>query len=160
MTKVMCNTTSKSSRHLCMAKVADFFSNITGKNPKDYPDYITVAIDWWANAVLAPQFDNGCDKISSFLFIMNAKDNKTFSEKEIECFKRSLAKQIIKEMKRSNYCYLRVDYYPNHALSVAGKKIGVNPKSGWPCKTTMEIYNNKVIVSAGYQAKYETLWAK
>lgn len=138
----------------------DFFRNIIGKNQKDYSDYIKVAVDWWADAILSPKFESGCDEISCFIFIMNDRDDKTFSEKQIDCFKRTLAKQIMREMKRVHHCYLRVDYYPNHALSIAGKKIGVNSKSGYPYKSTMEIYENEVIVSAGYQAKYETLWTK
>lgn len=125
-----------------------------------YPAYIKVAVDWWANAIISPKFDNG-DTLPAFLSFLMAGNQKSYTEDEIKVFKETLAQEIEKEMKRyGGRCSLDVDYHPCRALATAGEKIGVNDMTGYPCKTYMHISEECVEVSAGYRAPYETLWSK
>lgn len=123
----------------------------------EYPEYVKVAVDWWANAVAAPKLDNGGD-MPSFLFTMAANSGKTHSEEEIAIFKATLAEEIIKSMERRNSCELSVDYHPCCSLAMAGDKIGIDSMMGYPWKTYMRITESEVKVSSGYGAGYETLW--
>lgn len=131
---------------------------VTEKTKENFPAYIKVAVDWWANAIASPNLDNGTDNIPMFLFSAAANSGKTFSKKEINLFKRTLAKEIEQEMRKWQRCILSVDYHPCQALAVAGEKIGVNSMMGYPWKTTMQISESEVKVSAGYGAGYENLW--
>ena len=124
---------------------------------EQYPKYVKVAVDWWANAIVSPKFDNG-EAIPPFL-ILPMSSVKEYSQEEIKIFKEALAKEIVKEMNEGgDYCNISVDYHPCRVLAKAGELIGVNDMMGYPCKTRMEISKQEVSVSAGYGASWETLW--
>lgn len=123
---------------------------------ENYPEYVKVAVDWWANAIVSPKFDNGEALPSILSFLMGSV--KEYSQEDIKVFKETLAKGIIKEMKKWNRCSLDVDYHPCRVLAEAGSLIGVNDMTGYPCKTNMRITEQEVSVSAGYGASWETLW--
>ena len=124
---------------------------------EQYPEYVKVAVDWWANAIVSPKFDNG-EAIPPFLKLLMSSA-KEYSQKEIKIFKEALAKEIVEEMKEcGDHCTISVDYNPCRILAEAGKLIGVNEMTGYPCKTSMEISKQEVSVSAGYGASWDTLW--
>lgn len=124
-----------------------------------YPEYVKIAVDWWANAIISPKFDNG-EPLPEFLsFFMG--NTKEYSPEEIKTFKNALAEGIIDLMnKRGDICYISVDYSPCGVLAKAGELIGVDNLTGYPCKTYMQISKSKVSVSAGCGAPYETLWSE
>lgn len=122
-----------------------------------YPEYIKVAVDWWANAISSPKFDNG-DAMPAILAFMMASSAKEYTPDEIKIFKETLADAIKEHLERVGYCYLSVDYHPCPLLSLAGEKIGVDDMLGYPCKTYMNVSKEEVSVIAGYSAPKEILW--
>lgn len=140
--------------------------NIFGFNPpkranaepnEEYPGYIKAAIDWWADAIQSPKFDNGVDINPALMLFAQITEN--FTEDQIILFKETLAKGIKEEIKKYGNCTIDVDYHPCEILAIAGQKIGVRPM-GYPFKTHMYITQEKVEVSAGYRADYKTIWSK
>lgn len=124
---------------------------------EEYPNYIKAAIDWWADAIQSPKFDNGTD-INPLLMLFTQVSN-SFTEEQIKLFKETLAKGIEEKMENFGSCTIDVDYHPCEILAIAGQKIGVRPM-GYPFKTYMYITQEKVEVSAGYGSSYKTIWAK
>ena len=148
----------------------DTFKTFFGINPPKrvnaevdsvYPENIKAAVDWWANAILAPKLDNG-EELNPLLMMLVGSSRKSYTEADIKLFKDTLAEGIQKEMDSSGGrgCYIYVDYNPSGILAEAGDKIGVDSMTGYPWKTNMEISDTRVIVSAGYGAGYETIWSK
>ena len=122
-----------------------------------YPEFVRIAVDWWANAVAAPKLDNG-EELPSFIGAMAAKSVKPQSEEGVKAFKETLAEEIIAAIESSGSCYLSVDYHPCAALAKAGEKLGLNPMMGYPWKTSMNITEKEVRVKAGYGAGSQILW--
>lgn len=150
---------SKEFRLVCK-EVLEFDppKRVTETSKEDFPDYISVAVDWWANAIVSPNFSNGM--LPVYMFVSFVNSIKKFSKKEINRFKKTLAKEIAKSLKVRKICELSVDCHPCLSLAVAGNKIGVSPFLGYPLKTTMRISETKVEVSIGDGAEYKTLWKK
>ena len=143
----------------------------------EYPAYVKAAIDWWANAIVSPKFDDGEALPALFAFLM-AGAAKEYTPAEIKTFKEALAKGIQDEMSKYGRCNLSVDYhpcrvlaragnligvndmigYPCIVLARAGNLIGVNDMVGYPCKTDMYVSEEKVSVRAGYGAPVEVIW--
>jgi len=122
-----------------------------------YPKYVKAAIDWWANAIVSPKFDNG-EALPAFFSFLMAGAAKEYTPAEIKTFKEALAKGIMDEMSMYGRCDLDVDYHPCRVLANAGNLIGVNDMTGYPCKTYMSVSVNEVIVRAGYGAPAEVIW--
>ena len=122
-----------------------------------YPDYVKAAIDWWANAIVSPKFDNG-EALPPMLAFLMAGAAKEYTPAEIKTFKEALAKGIQDEMSKFGRCNLSVDYHPCRVLASAGNLIGVNDMTGYPCKTSMYVSEEEVCVSAGYGAPREVIW--
>ena len=125
----------------------------------DYPENVTVAVDWWANAITAPKFDNG-EAMPFFMAMLIAGSVKEYTPEQIRLFKETLAEGIMEQLKEYGRCRIEVDYNPCRILYEAGRKIGVPDMIGYPCKTSMYVEENKVEVSAGYGAGWETLWTQ
>lgn len=123
----------------------------------EYPAYVKAAIDWWANAIVSPKFDNGEALPALFAFLM-AGAAKEYTPAEIKTFKEALAKGIQDEMSKYGRCNLSVDYHPCRVLARAGNLIGVNDMIGYPGKTDMYVSEEKVSVRAGYGAPVEVIW--
>ena len=120
----------------------------------DYLPYIKAAVDWWANAIISPKFDNG-EALPTFLSFLMAGSQKSYSAEEIKIFKEELAKRIATELEKFNCCNLDVDYGPCTILDEVGQKIGVTM---YPCKTYMKITTECVTVHAGYGSAGEELY--
>lgn len=123
-----------------------------------YPEYVQVAIDWWANAVQSPKFDNGGD-VNPFLIMMISGNRKSYTEEEIKIFKECLAKNILSQIKEYGSCSLSVDYDPCDILADAGNKIGLN-STNYPWKTWMKVSDKIVEVSEGWSSGRKTIWSK
>ena len=129
----------------------------------DYPEYVKVAVNWWANAIVNPKFDNGDDSVAgemTFLLAMMVNSKNSISKEQIAIFKKELAQLIIEKMDSSfvGECRLGVDFHPDRLLYTAAQKAGIDNNMGFPWKTNMRITKNNVSVSAGYAAPWETLW--
>ena len=121
------------------------------------PENVRAAVDWWANVIQSPKFDNGSDTFS-FAGTMLTGNLSDYSEEQIKAFKGSLAQDILNELKNNGSCYLSVDYTPCDILSNAGKKIGLDDHLSYPWKTRMNITENVVEVS--YNSQKEVIWSK
>ncbi|MBO5141662.1 MAG: hypothetical protein J6C46_01455 [Clostridia bacterium] len=122
-----------------------------------YPEYIMVAVNWWANAIMSPKYDNG-EEIPAMFARLAARTSHSYSQDDILVFKSTLADEIEKELKEYTTCVLDVDYGPCEALGRAGEKIGMDGMS-FPWKTSMHVSKEQVTVSAGYAAPREILWS-
>ena len=74
----------------------DLYADIGG----DYPDYVKVAVNWWADAIQHPQFDNGSG-IDGLFAMMMVKPSNSITDSQLIAFKKHLAKLIVKDMKSS-----------------------------------------------------------
>lgn len=146
----------------------EIFKEIFGYNPPkrvnaesevQYPENVRAAVDWWANAIQSPKFDNG-DSMNSFITMMLYSSQKGISEEDLITFKDTLALDIIAELQRDGRCVLSVDYHPCAILANAGSKIGLNDMTSFPWKTWMNITEQEVEVSEGYGAPMKTIWSK
>ena len=124
----------------------------------DVPENIKVAVEWWANAIQSPKLDNG--DMNPLLLMMASSMQKSYTEEEIALFKQVLADEISHEIERRGGCILDVDYHPCMELANAGDKIGVDRMGGYPWKTTMWVYQDRVSVSDGYGSPQKVLWEK
>jgi len=123
-----------------------------------YPEYVTVAIDWWANRVQSPKFDAG-ENLNLLLAAELLKYRKGYSEEDVKAFKESLAKGILLELEEYGNCSLSVDYHPCPILASAGQKMGLND-TDFPWKTKMYITEQIVEVSEGMGSERKTIWSK
>lgn len=147
-------------RSTCKEKFG--FDPIKHDNAKlqDYPDYVQVAVKWWADAISSPKLDTKGSSVSSFFaeFIKKEVGVKAYSSKELLDFKITLADEIMEDIIAWEVCTLSVDYQPCDALVAAGKKIGTDQYFGYPLKTSMTIFQYEVKVYVGVVGECKTLW--
>ena len=129
------------------------------KTEKVYPENVRVAVDWWANAVISPKFDNG-EELPGILAFIAAGAVKQYTPEDIKLFKATLAEGISRELKEYGRCTLDVDYNPCRLLAEAGSKIGIDGLTGFPWKTYMLVNSDRVTVTAGSGAPSKVLWSK
>lgn len=127
---------------------------------RDYPEYVKVAVNWWANALFFPKLDTPGAAIPSFVasLIEEEVGVKSYSNEELLNFQTTLADEIMEDINAWGVCTLSVDYHPCDALKAAGKKAGVHEVFGYPLKTSMSIWKYKVEVRVGGVGKFKTLW--
>lgn len=126
---------------------------------KEENDSITVAADWWADAIKKPKQDAG-EPILNFLFMQTSSmTKKELSDEKIEKFKGILKEGINEHMKEYGRCTLDVDYHPCEILEKAGSAIGLRDMIDYPIKTTMRVTKDKVEVAYGYGKSFETIWS-
>lgn len=128
----------------------------------NFPTYVTVAVDWWANAVCNPKFDNGDDsqvgETMAMMAMLLGNSGEQLSQESISTFKKCLGEAIMQDLEKfhKEIC-LEVDYNPCIALAEAAQVAGIS-KNKFPWKTRMWVSNTEVIVRTGYETKYKTLW--
>lgn len=142
-------------------KVYDQYEDIEG----NYPEYVKVAANWWANAIQHPKFDNGSNDVNEIRTKMltkmvNAKNKIT--QEQIENFKQNLAKKILHEVEcsQNEQFTISVDYEPDQILYLSAKDAGIEETESFPWKTDMQVTKKKVCVSAGGNAEWKTIWSK
>ena len=130
---------------------------VTVTSTSKYPEKVTAAINWWAEAIQAPALNEGGNSAQlTSLKMIFASLRRQFTAEEIELFKDTLAELILKELKFYGHCRLSVDYSPCDSLAIAGKAIGISYSdiTAFPWKTVMLITADNVIVRG------ETIWSK
>ena len=126
-------------------------------------EYNKVAAKWWADRLrnVGPgNFNNGDESSTggmamalATLLAMNSQP----SEDAIDLFEAKLAETIKKHVEDRGSMTLSVDYGPDYILSSVAQETGVS-SNGFPWKTTMWIYKDKVTVSAGYAAPSKVIF--
>lgn len=132
-------------------------------NPKiegEYPEYVTVAVEWWTKSIASPKHDNGEDLGATLAILTATRKNKGRSEKSVKKFKKVLAEGIKEQVKKYGYCSLDVDYHACQLLMEASKELKLDSMLDFPWKTHMRITPDKVEVSCGYGAPLEIIWKK
>lgn len=126
-------------------------------------EYNKVAAKWWADKLrnVGPgNFDNGDDSSAGGMLMvlasMLALQNQA-SDESVDLFEEELAETIKEQVESQGSMTLSVDYGPDYILGSIAEKTGVGT-GGFPWKTTMWVRANKVEVSAGYAAPYETIF--
>ncbi len=121
-------------------------------------EQIEAAVNWWANAIRNPKFDDGDDGSGGGMAMMMATlARKSPNEDEIEAFKVALAEELCSN-ENVAYLGLSCDYGPDGTLADALQKAGMDVSLPW--KTNMNFRDGKVSVSHGYRAEYVDLSLK
>lgn len=118
---------------------------------------IEAAVNWWADAIANPNFDNGDpSQTGGMCMVMAISLKEGISEEQVEKFKEELTAQLSDE--GIDYHGLSVDYGPCRALSDAMRDAGISPTNA-PWKTDMMFCPGGVIqVSYGYGAPYKQVY--
>jgi hypothetical protein len=117
-------------------------------------EQIKKAVNWWADVIRSPKFDNG-DKSSAgemgFMLATMARDKCEPTADQIVEFKKQLG--IMLEVSENlPYEGLHCDYHPEHLLCEAAEKSGIS-ELNFPWKTSMWFRDGKVTVAYGYAQK-------
>lgn len=119
-------------------------------------EQIGAAVNWWANAIANPKFDNGDPSFTGCMCMAMAITLKEgISEEQVEKFKEELKKELGDEAA----CYrgLNVDYDPDKALCDAMSAAKI-PTTNAPWKTNMVFCaDGSIKVSYGYGAEYKEI---
>lgn len=115
---------------------------------------IDKAVNWWAEVIQKPRFDNGDKSEAGFIgsiFASVAQSKFTPSQEQVEKFKMYLKEELEKE---GYFVFdgLHVDYHPEKILSDAAQKANIS-ELNFPWKTSMWFRDDKVIVAYGYSDK-------
>lgn len=112
---------------------------------------IATAVNWWADAICYPEFDDGRmdmnSRIAAAMSSVLSIECKA-QEEQILIFKEYLTNAIKKELKRKHTCTLSVDYEPEGILADAKEQ--ANIKTPFPWKTDMWVNEQEVRVRKGY----------
>lgn len=112
------------------------------------------AVNWWAEKVTANQpHSNGDNGHTSIVTCLLADSRtKKISKKQIDVFKKALAREIEEEAKKRTRFSICCDYGPCKVLFVAAHEAGI-PTANFPFKTMMFINEEDgVVVRDGYGA--------
>ena len=132
---------------------------------------IDIAVNWWMNALQAPNFDNG-DAMCNAFARMASNSIPPLEQEKIDKFGLALRRLLEKEFTKGTWdpknpdygSYLRcanlsVDYGPGGALLAAANEAGITAHTlRFPCKTNMWCDPGMVRVRAGYGAEIKTIW--
>lgn len=128
------------------------------KKIEEYPEYVQVAVNWWANLInitLTTHANDGSP--DSILYDIANESAVPYSEEQLNIYKTALAEEIIEEMEAYDICILSVDYHPCPLLEAAGNKIELGFFS-YPPKARMYIYEYEVTASVGFSKPTEIIW--
>ena len=122
-------------------------------------EQIETAVNWWADAIKRPKFDNGDNSDAGGMAMMLATlAHKAPSAEQIETFKKALADEMASNERIEKFG-LNSDYGPDGNLAEAMQQAGINPDiSSVPWKTNMHFSDGEVTVSCGYGADYVKLY--
>lgn len=112
---------------------------------------IKLAIDWWAEKVSRPKFDNGDNSLQGGMAAgMAMLLAKPTNDEQIKIFKIELA-NLLRTTERARYIGLHVDYHPEQMLADAMEKAGITEENA-PWKTNMNFKDDGTVwVSYGYR---------
>jgi len=116
---------------------------------------IEVAVNWWAEKIVVPKFDNGDNSPTGGVTVALALMASTrVSEDKIGPFKEAL----IEGLKTNPFAMqgIHVDYGPCEILHDAMVKADI-PTNNAPWKTNMSFHDGGVRVSYGYGQPWEDL---
>lgn len=119
-----------------------------------------LASAWWSKVIQNPKFDNGdMSRTGAISSVISKMLVKKLNEDQISNFKQKLKEIILEHIKDDDYTFiLGVDYGPCRYLTTAAEYAGVSINN-FPIKTSMWISRNHLMVSYGYCAKREILYA-
>lgn len=124
-------------------------------------EQISTAVEWWANVIRSPKFDNGASdpaNIFASLMASTLANRNPVTDEQVATFKSALAKNLSCATTRYN-AELHVDYHPNELLFSAALAAGISD-SLFPWKTNMWFRKGGVQVSCGYRAPIEHVLPK
>ena len=118
-------------------------------------NYYEIAAKWWADKVqnAGPANFNNVAMIFASMIAMENASNKD----AIEAFEKELANVIKTNVESKGRLTFDCDYAPDRILTEVAIEAGVNP-AGFPWKTTMNVTAEKVEVSFGYGASWQTIY--
>lgn len=120
-------------------------------------EQVETAVNWWANVVVNPKFDNGDDSFTGKMTEMLMTRNvKKLSDHQVAVFRNFLT-HVVSGFDKDDL--LTCDYHPCEQLSLACTASLV-PETNIPIKTSMYFRRGGVQVVYGYAAKIEELLLK
>lgn len=118
---------------------------------------------WWAEKSFRTPLNKDNGDSNPLLFLLATMSTKnaqeSVTEEKIKVFESALSKHIIEYREQYPYSNVRIhtDYNPDHYLSLAAEKAGLDD-SAFPWKTSTYINEkNEVFVAFGYGKPYEKL---
>ena len=120
---------------------------------------LKAASKWWSEVVTNPEFDNGDTSLTGGMTMIMANQLKEgVTQEQKEKFEEALF-EVLKEKIKEDWDYFsfRSDYGPDGNLYKAFKRSGISEHNS-PWKTDMILKKEKVLVSYGYAAPFETIW--
>ena len=116
-------------------------------------EQIEKAVNWWADVIQNPKFDNGDGSeiggVGKVLANMT-RDKCKPTLNQIDEFKKHL-KIMLENAETLPYRGLFCDYHPEGPLIEAAEKSGIS-EMNFPWKTRMWFRDEKVVLSYGYRA--------
>ena len=122
-------------------------------------EQIRVAVDWWADAIQDPDFDNGDTSSmggTTALLANLLSESHPVTPEKVEKFKTALTNLLKTTKVEDDYFTLSVDYHPCSDLCLCAQVAEID-ESRFPWKTRMYLDKGGVSVSAGYAAPLEKL---
>lgn len=121
----------------------------------EIPEYIKVAVDWWANAITS----RGCNEHVPRKLYQYVANGQHYTREEIATYKKALSQRINRGLKSHTDVKLYVDNWACPELEDAGRTIGVDPMIGYPWNTYMLVTEKEVrVLDEFHEGIWETLW--
>lgn len=120
---------------------------------------VDLATNWWMEIIQDPKFDNGDTSQTGALSMMLSKMLvKDTNQEQLNKFKSLLQTKIYENLAYDKDYILSVDYGPCRDLYEVAQESGIS-ENNFPCKTDMWIGKDHLIVSYGYRAPLQVLYA-
>jgi hypothetical protein len=125
---------------------------------------ITIAVDWWVNAIRGGAKQDNGDAMQSMLTAFVAAEIGPPTEYQIDVFRTKLNTFLVglllsPSTPRFHDRLLSVDYQPEGTLLAAANHANLSALH-FPVKTVMWLKNDSIRVRHGYGASIQTLWGK
>lgn len=135
--------------------------NETNPDSKVLPS-VETAINWWIKQFTGSRRGGSIGDDFNFVLAMAMADQvfsqTSVNETQVAAFRESLSKALMDKLSKGIKPSLEVDYGPSGILADAMVESGISGNKA-PFKTSMVVGVNSVMVSAGYGAKYEEIFA-
>lgn len=122
---------------------------------------LEIAAKWWWNVIQKPKHDNGDNSFTGFLTMKMADSLVEEITLTYEEFKDCLKRKCLGFIEKFSYIRdidFHCDYGPCGILSEVAEELNI-PEFNFPFKTSMWVKENSVVVSYGYRAKHQILYA-
>lgn len=135
--------------------------NMTIEDKNKIESAVSAAVDWWANVICHPDFDNGDKNSLGKIYMITAQLNNLIKlppkNENIEKFKEKLGNIIKRSLFNDNSITLVVNYMPDINLSTAVEEAKLDVS--FPSHVDMYVSKDEVSVQCGVGTSIEILYS-